>query len=71
MVIAKELETSAVTIRNILSRHNAPKRKTRKLSLEQEKEIISLYQQGKTSVELERLYPLTQRQLETFYMIMV
>jgi intein-encoded DNA endonuclease-like protein len=59
--IATTLQTSAVTIRNILYRHNVPRRKSRKLSLEQEYEIVRLYKQGKSPVEISKIYPLTQK----------
>jgi intein-encoded DNA endonuclease-like protein len=59
--IANVLDTSDVTVRNILTRHNVPRRRTRKLSIEHEKEIVSIYEQGKSSIEIAQLYPLSPK----------
>lgn len=63
--IATTLNTSDVTIRNILTRHNVARRRTRKLSLDQEYEIVRLYKKGKSSTEIAQLYPLSQKSIRS------
>lgn len=59
--IADVLNTSDVTVRNILTRHNILRKRTRKLSLDQKNKIVGLYEQGKSSAAIAQLFPLSYK----------